>query len=28
LALEWVQQHADEFSHDTVRRAFAQAVLD
>ncbi|MHC8366208.1 PilZ domain-containing protein [Pseudomonas sp. ZT5P21] len=28
LALEWVQQHADEFSHDTVLRAFAQAVLD
>lgn len=28
LALEWVQQHADEFSHDKVRQAFAQAVLD
>ncbi len=28
LALEWVQQHADEFSHDTVRKAFAQAVMD
>lgn len=28
LALEWVQQHADEFSHDTVRKAFAQPVLD
>ena len=28
LALEWVQQHADEFSHDTVCKAFAQPVLD
>jgi hypothetical protein len=28
LALEWVQQHADEFSHDSVHKAFAQAVLD
>ena len=28
LALEWVQQHADEFSHDTVHKAFAQAVAD
>ncbi|MNR58409.1 hypothetical protein D3C85_1794050 [compost metagenome] len=23
LALEWVQLHANEFSHDTVRKAFA-----
>ncbi|VVN17120.1 hypothetical protein PS862_01058 [Pseudomonas fluorescens] len=28
LALEWVQEHADEFSQDKVRRAFAQPVLD
>ncbi|MFW0756687.1 PilZ domain-containing protein [Pseudomonas sp. H11T01] len=28
LALEWVQQHADEFSHDTVRQAFIQPALD
>ncbi|EJM01271.1 hypothetical protein PMI18_02642 [Pseudomonas sp. GM102] len=27
LALEWVQRHADEFSHDTVRKAFAQPAL-
>lgn len=26
LALEWVQQHADEFSHDTVSKAFAQPM--
>ena len=28
LALQWVEQHADEFSHDSVRKAFAQPVLD
>lgn len=28
LALEWVRQHADEFSHDTVSKAFTQPVLD
>ena len=28
LALEWVQQHADEFSHDRVHKAFAQSALD
>ncbi len=28
LALEWVQEHADEFSHDTVHRAFAQSMQD
>ncbi len=28
LALEWVQEHADEFSDDTVHRAFAQSMLD
>jgi hypothetical protein len=28
LALEWVQEHADEFSHETVRKAFAQPVVD
>jgi hypothetical protein len=28
LALEWVQEHADEFSQDTVRRAFTRVVLD
>ncbi|VVM88726.1 hypothetical protein PS645_02659 [Pseudomonas fluorescens] len=28
LALEWVREHADEFSHDTVRKAFALSVLD
>jgi hypothetical protein len=26
LALEWVQEHADEFSHESVRKAFAQPV--
>jgi hypothetical protein len=28
LALEWVQEHADEFSDDAVHKAFAQAVAD
>lgn len=28
LALEWVEQHADEYSHDTVRQAFIQQTLD
>ncbi|VVO16391.1 hypothetical protein PS712_03875 [Pseudomonas fluorescens] len=28
LALEWVQEHADEFSNETVRKAFALPVLD
>ncbi|MNG41545.1 hypothetical protein D3C84_1307930 [compost metagenome] len=28
MALEWVQEHADEFSHETVRKAFSQPVLD
>jgi hypothetical protein len=28
LALEWVQEHANEFSHESVRNAFAQPVLD
>ncbi|WP_434709944.1 PilZ domain-containing protein [Pseudomonas sp. R1-1] len=28
LALQWVEQHADEFSHDTVRKAFMPPTLD
>ncbi|MDX9679818.1 PilZ domain-containing protein [Pseudomonas zeae] len=28
VALQWVEQHADEFSHDSVRKAFAQPALD
>ncbi|MDZ5434367.1 PilZ domain-containing protein [Pseudomonas fluorescens] len=28
LALEWVQEHADEYSHDRVHRAFAQSMQD
>jgi len=28
LALQWVEQHADEFSHDTVRKAFMPSTLD
>lgn len=28
LALEWVHQHADEFSHDSVRQAFMPPLRD
>ncbi|CEL30547.1 MULTISPECIES: PilZ domain-containing protein [Pseudomonas] len=28
VALQWVEQHADEFSHDSVSKAFTLPVLD
>ena len=28
LALQWVDQHASEYSHETVRQAFTMPALD